>query len=1252
MIDLQRFRMLSDEQREEVQLRCEEFAQSLQNGASIRIEDCLTKSSQGVQRILFQELLALELARQFQRDERPQLGDYQSRFPDFFRDIEQVVQQVVKSRPADALPSNTGGARTEDKIDPGVVGRGNDQRPLGLTSVDGGTTLYMRDEDGRQEYTLAALSVPGYEIESVLGYGGMGVVYKARHLKLKRTVALKMVLAGEHAGPRDQARFRIEAEAVARLQHPNIVQIHEVGEAGGIPYCALEFVDGGNLASKLNGQPMPATEATSLVESLARAMQLAHSRNVVHRDLKPANILLTADGTPKVTDFGLARQLDSDSNETLAGTLVGTPAFMAPEQALGLAHEAGPAADVYALGAILYYCLAGRPPFEAQTVVEMLDRVRTEQPSAPSRWQPSVPLDLETICLKCLRKEPEHRYASASELADELVRFQQGKPILARPVPRLERAAKWVKRNPGAAVSMAVIAGTFLTAFALVSWSYWNAEIARRDEAQQRRAADSARVRAQGEQRAERWGRYRSNIAAAAAALQLQNNIAAGNALDDAPEEHRDWEWRYVHCQLDGASHVFNVPGGRIDSLVLSPSGRQVAVGCFGHKDVYLYDLATTQLQAVLRGHMDSVTSVAYRPDGNQLATASNDQTIRLWDPATGQQVALLQAGVDPTKLDRNPLVTYNADGTRIASYAGSDGGAGTNRLWDAATGKEIAVLAEWQEFSNRVAFSPDGQRVAAGSKEFVYLRDASSGRQIARLGPHGSTVWLLQYSPDGKRIASATAPGSNDVSLWDGESGSQVAILSGHANPVDTMAFSPDGSRLVSWGDYPDFVPRLWDTADGRLLSTLVGHKNRIQWVAFSSDGQRVVTSSTDRTARIWDGRTGKSLGILNGHTDQVPAVTFSPDGTRLVTASNDATLRLWDSSSGDLIGVLRGHAGEFRGHCAPVFTPDGARLVSGSGDGTLRIWDMSLAERNGILRGHEGNVYDVAFSPDGEQVASVAWDGTARLWNATTGRQAGVFKHETGIVTSVAFNRDGSRVATVERERGVSLWDIATRQATHAWRVPAGYWGADPRVAFNPDATIVAAGCFEGPIRLWSVASGQEIAQLSGHKNTSISVDFHPDSRLLASAGEDGTVRLWELETQSEAAVLRGHNESVWQVAFSADGKLLASGSNDKTIRLWDIQSEMQVAAIAVGSVVYGVAFSPDGKRVAAGCRDNTVRLFDVASRQQVAELQGHTDFVHAVAWSPDGTRLVSGSGDFTLRVWDSMSAQERMRRASTEH
>jgi hypothetical protein len=312
-------------------------------------------------------------------------------------------------------------------------------------------------------------------------------VYKACHLALKRTVALKMILAADHAGEQQRLRFKTEAEAVARLQHANIVQVFEVGEHQGLPFCALEFVEGGSLDKKLRDQPLPPRQAAQLVATLADAMHLAHSRNVVHRDLKPANILLTADGVPKVTDFGLARQLDSDSERTRPGAVMGTPSYMAPEQASGQTHDVGPAADVYGLGAILYACLTGRPPFQGANVLETLDQVRQQEPVAPRLWQPKVPRDLETICLKCLRKQPEQRYSSARELGDDLGRFLRDEPVTARPVGRLEKVAKWARRNPVVAASLTVVVLVLIVATA-VSLSFWAAAV---DRAKQLEKANS-----------------------------------------------------------------------------------------------------------------------------------------------------------------------------------------------------------------------------------------------------------------------------------------------------------------------------------------------------------------------------------------------------------------------------------------------------------------------------------------------------------------------------------------------------------------------------------------------------------------------------------------------------------------------------------------------------------------------------------------------------------------------------------------
>jgi eukaryotic-like serine/threonine-protein kinase len=294
-------------------------------------------------------------------------------------------------------------------------------------------------------------SVPGYEVLALLGKGGMGVVYKARHLKLDRIVALKMILAGKDVDEDDLVRFRTEAKAIARLRHPNIVQLHEIGEHDKKPFISLEFCQGGSLDKKLNGKRLPPKEAAQLVETLARAMQAVHQAQVLHRDLKPANVLLTEDGTLKITDFGLARRLDQVGPTLSSGAIMGSPPYMAPEQARGKSKNATPVTDVYALGAVLYECLTGKPPFKASNAMDTLMLVLNEDAVPPRRLEPTIPRDVETICLKCLRKEPDKRYTSSEALAEDLARFRQGEPIAARPVGRLERGIKWVRRNPVAA---------------------------------------------------------------------------------------------------------------------------------------------------------------------------------------------------------------------------------------------------------------------------------------------------------------------------------------------------------------------------------------------------------------------------------------------------------------------------------------------------------------------------------------------------------------------------------------------------------------------------------------------------------------------------------------------------------------------------------------------------------------------------------------------------------------------------------
>jgi len=1029
-----------------------------------------------------------------------------------------------------------------------------------------------------------SFAIPGYEIEGLLGRGGMGVVYKARHLALNRTVALKLVLAGAHAGPHERERFRIEAQAAARLPHPNIVQIHEVGEVEGRPYCALEFVDGGTLASKLRGQAMPTGEAVNLVEPLAWAMQLAHSRNVVHRDLKPANILLAANGTPKISDFGLARQLDRDSGTTQAGAVMGTPSYMAPEQAAGLAHEAGPAADVYALGAILYDCLTGRPPFKGETVVETLDQVRSMEPKPPSHWRSDVPADLDTICLKCLRKEPEHRYSSAAELAAELVRFRNGEPILARPIGRVERSLKWVKRNPvvaGAVVAVALALATGTT----VSYLKY------RDAEEQKVAANQATDTARREREAERWERYRSNLVAAGGAMQLHNVGAATASLDAAPEEHRGWEWRHYRTRLDSS-----LGSRRVDTRIGRPH---------------------------------------FAAGGTILAFAAPDNRLRIWDVLGRKDLANLS---DLTAVGG---MGFSRD-SKLVAYSKIDN---TVEIREVAGNRPLTVLRGATDHCTVPAFSANGSLVGCGSRDRnIRVWNAATGELKRTIRTQG-IVAGVNFSPDGRRLAADDGDENPRLVIWDLTTGAVTASLAAEKGGLSCVHFTPRGDRVVASERFPQTSIRMWDPADGKLIALLLGHTNEAGHYAFSRDGGRMATGSTDQTVRVWDARSGAPISTLTGHAGWVESLAFSPDGTRIASASQDQTVRLWNPENGEPLAILHGHTAEVN---ELAWSEDGSTLVSISADGEIRTWDARRAERLGVLRGHEKFVYCVAVHPDGERAASAAWDGTVRIWNVGTSEQIALLPHpENSIVASVAFHPEGKLLATMCRSDGIRIWDVDTRKVVRTLPLAANFF-QDSRLAFSPDGEWLACGDKENEVRLWNVKTWSESVLLGHKDRVRDVAFARDGSWLASAGEfREPVVRIWDVKEKEPIRVLEGHETSVYALTVSHDGQWLASASMDGTVRLWDTTTWTEAAKLNHGVNVYGVAFSPDGTRLACACANNTIRLWDLSKRQLVAELHGHTKYVHHVAWSPDGTRLISASGDTTLRVWDSLSIRERVGR-----
>jgi WD40 repeat protein len=1047
----------------------------------------------------------------------------------------------------------------------------------------------MSEPDAPSAGPAEARRINHYRILRVLGVGGMGTVYEAEQDNPRRTVALKVIRPGL-SSPGLVKRFTQEAQILGRLHHPGIAQVYEAGlTEDGRPYFAMELIRGVPLDEHAGRHNLDAPARLALVARVCDAVQHAHDKGVIHRDLKPANILIDESGQPKVLDFGVAHATDADlqttTGRTVAGQLLGTPNYMSPEQVSADPAALDARSDVYALGVILFELLAHRLPYHLQYLPlhEVARVIREQEPSALGSIDRQLRGDVETIVAKALEKDKARRYASAGALAADVRRHLSHEPILARRVSAAGRLLRWARRHP----SLAALLG--LLAAAAVGSTVAAVRFERLAEQDRRATA------------AERWERYRADIAAAAGALGVHNVAAARAALDDAPEEHRRWEWRHFASHLDAAGLTLRQADGPFAGLAISPDGWHVATAGANGPVVSLWDAATGRVAARLDGHEAPVRALAFSPDGGRLASGSDDGTVRLWDVAAGTSLGVLSG-----HRVRIESLAFSADGGRLASGSADR----EAHLWETATGRAVAAL------TGRAA------REAAAA-----FRDA-----------HEVGVAL---SADGRRLASADG---NVIQLWDAAAGKPLGDLRGHTDTVRVLAFSPDASRLASAARYPDFPPRLWDTTTGRAV-VLRGHKNTVLALAFSPDGRRIATGSRDRTVGLWDAATGRSVALLPGHTAPVVRVLFSPSGAYVISASWDHTLRLWDATGGELLAVLRGHRGPVD---AAALSADGHCLASLSQDGTVRLWDVEALARNTVLRGHGGFVYDVAFSPDGEHVASAAWDGTARVWEATTGRQVAELPHAEGgpggVVVAVAFSPDGKELATAARDDRLRLWDAATGRCLNTLPLASGGADEGPRLAFQPGGALLAAGGKDGVVRLWRRGQEAPADELRGAEGAVLDVAFSPDGAALASTGTDRQVRLWDVGARAPRAVLGGHDKVVYQVVYSHDGRLLASCSEDSTVRLWDARTHEPVAVLPHGGPVYGVAFSPDGVRLATACRDGTIRLWDVGRRAMVAELRGHSDYVHAVAFSPDGTRLVSASGDFTVRVWDTLTPQQR--------
>jgi WD40 repeat protein/predicted Ser/Thr protein kinase len=842
-----------------------------------------------------------------------------------------------------------------------------------------------------------------YEIRGEIGRGGMGVVYRAWQRTLGRLVALKLILSGGFASDVERQRFRREAQAAASLDHPNIVPVYEVGEEEGLPFLAMKLIEGKSLADgRLQAEREPRA-AAEVVEKVALALVHAHERGIIHRDVKPENILLGHDGVPYIMDFGLARIGGASADLTRTGSVLGTLCYMAPEQARGNT-TLDCRVDVYGLGAVLYHALVGHPPFQGTAPADLLGEVLEREPVSPSACIPGLPRDLVTICMRCLEKDPSHRYPTAQALADDLRRFIEDRPIQARRPSTAERMAKWGRRHRKAVLSavcvgMAALIGLGASTL-LLSRAY-------------RREA-SERATATNERDAARYNLYLADMRVAqrdweAGQLGRMHQTLEHHLPEEGEKDLRGWEWYYLLSLCHQEYRWLQAPG-RPESISWSPDGGRVA--SIEGPALRIWDVQKGKEALMVRD--PSLLTLAWSPDGERIAAVSAKNGVKLLDAGTGKCLFKVSCGF--SSRERIPHIAWSPAADRLAVTAG-----GGVKVLDANSGEELMSIRH-ANFILKGAWSPDGRWLATGETfGRVKICDARTGIARASWQAHPLDLFDLAWSPESDRIA--TVSYQDGLKIWEAMSGSQLLSIPSQSG-IDAVAWTP--GRSIAVGNRAQKV-LIFDPLTGRETEQFSGHLGWVLDIAWSPDGTllasaaeairiwKVGRESVERRPLPWEGvdwawwapggRLLASFGrrTLRGLDPSGSQVTedeifehqgptiWSPDGRRAaVESSKTGKLEVWEIDSG-AVGSTRNRLGSIpiEWSHAVAWNSNGSKLAGARG-GSVKIWDAVTGKEVSGLEGHTKNIFSIRWSPDGSRIATGAFDGLVKIWEASSGQEA----------------------------------------------------------------------------------------------------------------------------------------------------------------------------------------------------------------------------------------------------------------------
>jgi WD40 repeat protein len=1083
------------------------------------------------------------------------------------------------------------------------------------------------DEVAEMPHRERALTVPehlrrfgDYELLEELGRGAMGVVYRARQLSLDREVAVKFLLAGPLASGEMVERFHREAVAAGALQHPNIVAVHEVGVHQGQPYLVMECVAGSSLAEVISERRLELSDTRRCVRwvrTLGRAVHYAHEHGILHRDLKPSNVLIDAEDQPHVMDFGLARNLITDSQLTLSDQVLGSPCYLPPEQAGGGRTVVGRPSDVYALGAMLYHLLTGRPPFVGESPAEVIRAVLESEPVRPRLVNPRVPRDLEIICLKCLEKEPARRYATARELADDLERFLNNEPIQARPVGFVGRAWRWSRRKPAQAGLAAGLLLAVVLGLAAVGWQWSKTQAMAAREIRERERAERTVYRLQIQTAEEYFARHRAAEGLAVLAALLRRDPADRAVAERLMSEltSRHWALPVVGplAHPDPVHYAeYSPDGGRLltasldntarlwDALTGQPQGRPLEHdrGERFHPEVF------TGGQKCLVAH--------FSPDGRRVATGSVDHSAKVWDGHTGE--LLLGPLLHP---DWVVDIAFSPDG-QILATACRDGGV---RRWRLSTGEAIEPTLRHADWVSFVQFDADGRWLLSGSQDgTARVWDAITGEPVGKTLKHPGAVRAGQFSPDGQWVATASA--DTTARLWHATTGEPSSPPLRHDAAVSAVRFSPDGVWLATASF--DQTIRLWDVPSGTARSRPLEHGGTVRSLEFSPEAERLLSASEDKTVRVWDFRVGQPAMEPIRHTAAAWSARFSPDGQRIVTASSDHTCMVWDARPA---AALATELSVNRAVHSLQWSPDGRRLMAQAARPRLFVRSSGWSEAGDLWA--DQDTLCVEFSPDGSRIATGSSDGGARLWDVEKLQIILRVRH-VGAVFSTCFRHDGRRLLTASSDRLAAVWSAETGEQLFSLPHPARL----RRAGFDLRSERILTVCDDDQVRVWSATSGVPLLTWRPHARRLNDAAFSPDGHRVITCSEDGTARVWDTATARPLTCPLRHRGNVGSAVFSPDGHWLLTASEDNTAAIWECSPAPPAPLILRHqAAVYSARFSADGRRVATASQDQTARLWDAVTGQPLGSPWRHNGAVRDAVFSPDGTLLATAAGQ---SVW----------------